>query len=98
MKQIVFLILSMLISMNVPICGQTSVDADKVKVWVDKAQTLFDEGDYQGAYEWYLKAAEQGNSFAEFAIGALYLSGLYVKQDYEKSILLVSEGYVARRG
>ena len=85
MKRILFLTFSMILFIESPLFGQISVDADSIKVWVDNAQELYDKGDYKGAYEWYLMAAEKSHPFAEFAIGALYFSGIYVKQDYEKA-------------
>ena len=85
MKRIGLIIFSMFISMNVPVCGQTSVDADIIKGWVDKTQELFYKGDGQGAYEWYLRAAEQVNPFAEFALDVLYLNVLHVKQNFDKA-------------
>ena len=40
---------------------------------------------YQHAYDWFLKAAEQGNTDAQLAISGHYLLGLGVPQDYQKS-------------
>lgn len=41
--------------------------------------------DYLKAYEWYIKAAEQGNSEAQNKLGIMYVSGKGVQQDYSKA-------------
>ena len=81
----VFMALACLQLICQQICAQTAVCPDSIVAWVDRGQILFDNEDYKSAYEWYMKAAEHGDSFAEFAIGAFYMSGLYVVQDYSKA-------------
>jgi len=44
------------------------------------------EQDNEKAVEWFLKAAEQGNAEAQFALGVCYHNGEGVKQDYEQTI------------
>ena len=41
--------------------------------------------DYKSAADWFLKAAEQGNAKAQFAIGSLYSYGLGVQQSDAKA-------------
>lgn len=52
---------------------------------------LYDNGwgvppDYKEAMQWYLKAAEKGNSYSQNNIGVLYLNGHGVPQDYKKAM------------
>ena len=42
--------------------------------------------DYVKAVEWYRKAAEQGNSDAQFNLGFCYAKGNGVKKDYEQAV------------
>ena len=41
--------------------------------------------DYQQAFNWYLKSAEQGHAFAQFRLGNLYRDGYGVNQDYQQA-------------
>jgi TPR repeat protein len=48
---------------------------------------MYDEGhgvpqDYKEAVKWYRLAAEQGDAFAQYNLGAMYAEGLGVLQDY----------------
>ena len=38
---------------------------------------------YKGAVKWYRFAAEQGDAFAQFKLGGMYLMGKGVPQDSE---------------
>ncbi|MCL1985381.1 MAG: sel1 repeat family protein, partial [Betaproteobacteria bacterium] len=49
------------------------------------AQRVAVPQDYANAAQWYQKAAEQGNSFAQFQLGSLYFSGRGVARDYGKA-------------
>ena len=42
--------------------------------------------DYFKAFEWYQKAAEQGNADAQCFLGFMYQYGQGVKQDYFKAV------------
>ena len=42
-------------------------------------------GDDKEAYEWFLKAAEQGNADAQRQLGTMYSRGDYVERDKKKS-------------
>jgi len=41
--------------------------------------------DYQKAFEWYTKAANQGNIRAQLNVGVMYEQGYGVRQDYRKA-------------
>ena len=41
--------------------------------------------DYQKAFEWYTKAANQGHAKAQFNLGVMYEEGQGVRQDYRKA-------------
>ena len=52
---------------------------------------LYDNGlgveqDYAKAREWYEKAADKGNAYAQFKIGRAHENGLGVTQDYAKAM------------
>ncbi len=42
--------------------------------------------DYQQAFAWYQKAAEQGNAGAQNNLGLMYYNGKGVEQDYIKAL------------
>jgi tetratricopeptide (TPR) repeat protein len=44
------------------------------------------EGDYNGALEYYTKAAELGNAFAHYTLGNMYGEGEGVEKDEEKEV------------
>ena len=44
------------------------------------------EQDYSQAMDWFRKAAEQGNAYAQTAIGQMYRDGEGVEQDYAKAM------------
>lgn len=41
--------------------------------------------DYKNAAKWFLKAAEQGDVFAQYQIGTFYSEGLGLEQDHDKA-------------
>ena len=43
--------------------------------------------DYSKAFNWYLKAAEQGNAYAQNSLGDLYKDSLGVTRDYSKAFV-----------
>ena len=51
-----------------------------------KGEECYDKGDYQGAVEWYEKAAAQGNAVAQYNLGVCYAKGEGVQQSYEKAV------------
>jgi uncharacterized protein len=46
-----------------------------------QAKAAYDRNDYGQAFQWYRKAAAQGNGFAEEVLGQLYKDGLGVPKD-----------------
>ncbi len=42
--------------------------------------------DYEKAFEWYQKAADQGSINAQFHLGLMYHKGLGVEANYEKAV------------
>ena len=52
---------------------------------LEQADQAYELKDYAKAREWYLKAAEQGSSRAQFRLGVLYDNGYGVTQDYAKA-------------
>ena len=47
---------------------------------------LCGEGDYEGAVEYFTKAAELGDVEAHYELGCMYLKGLGVEEDEEKGV------------
>jgi TPR repeat protein len=78
------------------ITGKTYPTADELKVkaeagdaasQVDYARKLASEGNREEALKWYQKAAEQGNTDGQHAVGIAYVTGDQgVKQDYAEAI------------
>lgn len=48
--------------------------------------------DYNKSYYWNKKAADQGHTYGEYAIGVNYLRGQGVRQDYQKAIYWLKKG------
>lgn len=44
------------------------------------------EGDLKGAFEWFMKGAEEGEPSATYKVGMYYFEGTYVKKDLEKAV------------
>ena len=42
--------------------------------------------DNKEALKWYREAAEQGNTYAQYAIGVMYQDGKGVDQDYKEAV------------
>ena len=53
---------------------------------VDDAVAAFSEGDFQTAEKEFHKLAEQGDAFAQFFLGFMYLEGQGVPQDYAQAM------------
>ncbi len=49
------------------------------------------QGNHEVAAKWYVKAAEQGSVSAQACLGALYASGVGVRQDTTKAIELLTK-------
>ena len=49
------------------------------------------KGDYGKAIEWFLKAAEQGNSVAQYNLGDCYLRGNGVQRDKDKALKWITK-------
>jgi tetratricopeptide (TPR) repeat protein len=64
-------------------------DEPKLKYWgkkyYQKAKEFYDNKDYENAYKWYRKAAEQGDVNAQFSLATLYDYGEGVTQDYKEA-------------
>ena len=54
------------------------------------------EKDYTKAFEWFSKAAEQGDADAQFSLGVMYSEGQGVGQNYEKAFEWYSKAAVQR--
>ena len=48
--------------------------------------TCYDEGDYEGSFEYYKKAAELGDAVAHYRLALAYRDGEGVKEDEEKMV------------
>jgi TPR repeat protein len=46
----------------------------------------YDEGDYEGAFDYFTKAAELGHVDAHYRLGYMYSKGEGVEKDYEKTV------------
>ena len=64
-----------------PVSGQTDPG-----VLYERGQYFFQKKDYREAMSWFLKAAEQGNTLAQSAIGLMYQNGLGVKKDNKEAM------------
>lgn len=53
---------------------------------VDLANEYYKQGNHAKAFEWYTKAAHQGNADAQYALGFMYAEDLGVRQDYQKAV------------
>ena len=51
-----------------------------------KGSTHYNEGDYDGAFEYYTKAAELGDAEAHYRLGRMYWEGEGVVEDNEKAV------------
>ena len=61
--------------------GAPSYSAD-----VDKGWDAFNEGDFVTAFKEFKPFADEGNSYYQFTIGWMYLSGKGIAQDYVEAV------------
>ena len=52
----------------------------------DLADEYYQQGNHAKAFEWYTKAANQGEAEAQHNLGVMYYEGQGVRQDYYKSV------------
>ena len=57
-----------------------------VEEWYQKGKEFYDQGKYDDAYSWLLKAAEQGVAGAQFNLGVCYANGQGVEQNYTEAV------------
>lgn len=50
------------------------------------AMTYVETQDYINAFEWFNRAADQGNAKAQHMLCGMYLEGIGINQDYEKAL------------
>ncbi len=65
---------------------RTANDPDNVRTQLTKANTYYNQGDYQNAILWLTKAAGQNNPEAQDALGYIYANGKGVPVDNEKAV------------
>ena len=53
---------------------------------LDLAHEYYSQGNHAKAFEWYTKAAGQGDADAQAILGAMYAKGQGVHQDYHKAV------------
>ena len=58
-------------------------ESGDVEAQFDLANEYWEKGDYEQAFYWYKKAADQGNADTQFNLGLMYYEGQGVLQDYE---------------
>ncbi len=63
----------------------TRVADSNPEVALKKAESALAHADYDEAFNWYLAAAEQGDSTAQYRLGTLYSKGLGVPQNYAQA-------------
>ena len=64
----------------------TANDPENVRTQLTKANTYYGQGDYQNAILWLNKAAAQGNTEAQDALGYIYANGKGVTVDSVKAV------------
>jgi hypothetical protein len=55
----------------------------------------FDEGNYNGAFEYWIKAAELGDTMAHYSLSIMYRKGLGVEKDAKKEWYHLEEAAIA---
>lgn len=58
-------------------------ESGDVEAQFDLAEEYWEKGDYEQAFLWYKKVAEQGSVEAQFNLGVIYDNDQGVLQDYE---------------
>uniref|UniRef100_UPI0013D44ADD tetratricopeptide repeat protein n=1 Tax=Moraxella catarrhalis TaxID=480 RepID=UPI0013D44ADD len=51
----------------------------------DLAREYYQQGNHAKAFEWFTKAAHQGDAQAQYNLGVMHAQGLGVRQDYHKA-------------
>jgi serine/threonine protein kinase len=73
-------------SASAPPTNQTPSSSPTVGEMILRASALRDAKNYQQAAQWYGKAAERGNAFAQDELGRLYWQGLGVNKDNGQAV------------
>ncbi len=60
--------------------------AAPVRAGFDEGWAAYDRGDYETALQEWGPLAEQGDAFAQYAIGLMYAKGRGVPQDYDEAV------------
>lgn len=68
---------------TISISSVAQIDNDNE--YCEKAHELYDQGDYKGAFQFFLKAANAGNANAQNFLGGMYEYGDGVTQNYSKA-------------
>ena len=78
-----FRLLAILLCLSLAPLSSAFADAEED---FDRGWAAYTKGDYPQAVKWFRKAAEQGNSFAQFNLGQIYTQGKGVPQDYAEAV------------
>ncbi|WP_143413494.1 tetratricopeptide repeat protein, partial [Haemophilus influenzae] len=65
---------------------QSTAWADTPEQQFQQGLTAYEQSNYQTAFKWFRKAAEQGDAQAQGGLGMMYERGLGVKQDDFKAV------------
>jgi TPR repeat protein len=65
---------------------KTHQDIAKSNDDFQKGEVCYERCDYQEAFQWYRKAAEQGNPSAQINLGAMYAEGRGIDQDFQAAL------------
>src|ERR1700747_880353 len=66
--------------------SSANVSAVSAREASDKGYEAYKRQDYAAALVWFRKAADQGDAYAQLALGNLYRKGLGVARDYAKAM------------
>lgn len=73
----------------VPSPQKSTFDSDKKLYW--RGKRLFQEGNISEAMECFTMSAEQGNTYAQYRLGRLYLDGTEVDKDIDAAVHWLSK-------
>lgn len=68
---------------------KTAFSSDKKLYW--RGKRLFQEGNISEAMEYFTMSAEQGNTYAQYRLGRLYLDGTEVDKDIDSAVHWLSK-------
>jgi|GEM_PF-1954054 len=68
------------------ICAVLLCAASVVYAGIYESAVVYEKGDYSKAFEEFTTAAQQGNAYAQFALGVMYADGQGVPQDYSQAV------------